>query len=422
MKKKITLISLSIFSMILILFNINGKVKADETSQNCETYVNHYFFLAGYEAQYFLDNRLTGDEYVHVTTGKAYPIPIPEGANIISEGKMTINATSTDVSKVSMSLSSYYKYENLASTKGTDGVYQEGNNYYGSYNRNWINEDNEEKPTRNNLPSTFADFKAQTIFPTVNYITAKSVIEEGVTKTQFEIKRTYSSVTDKPKLQTIAARDEGKTIFYAPAIYYVEYQICEDAKYKITVDYIDKNTNKKLSSTKTLKEATDGEKYEYTCPSDIADGYKLYTDDTTNYPVSHNGTLNGKDVELKCYYVEDTHTVTINYGSDEDCTSLLRESTTTTGHKKGEKITASVPTISGQKFTGVGSYSTQITSVPSVNGSNLTFTMPDKNVEVCLVYTPQTGSSWIFIVWIIGGAALAYGIYTFIKNSALETN
>ena len=41
--------------------------------------------------------------------------------------------------------------------------------------------------------------------------------------------------------------------------------------------------------------------------------------------------------------------------------------------------------------------------------------MPSKNVEVCIVYTPKTGASWIYLVWVIGGLALGYSIWYFVR-------
>ena len=63
----------------------------------------------------------------------------------------------------------------------------------------------------------------------------------------------------------------------------------------------------------------------------------------------------------------------------------------------------------------LGTYSSGFTSLPTLNGDTLSIVMPKRNVNICIVYTPQTGSTWMYVAWIVALLALGYSIYYFTK-------
>ena len=48
--------------------------------------------------------------------------------------------------------------------------------------------------------------------------------------------------------------------------------------------------------------------------------------------------------------------------------------------------------------------------------------MPANDVSICIVYTPQTGVSWIYFAWIIAIGALGYSAWYFVQYYKAKKN
>ena len=65
----------------------------------------------------------------------------------------------------------------------------------------------------------------------------------------------------------------------------------------------------------------------------------------------------------------------------------------------------------------LGTYSSQIVNKPELDGTKLSFTMPAKDVSICIVYTPQTGSAMVKWLALIGLGALAFTVWNISKKN-----
>lgn len=182
--------------------------------------------------------------------------------------------------------------------------------------------------------------------------------------------------------------------------------------YKLTVEHYEEgNTKDKLVEDFTKSGYASGEDYTYKCQS--VPGYTVVN--SSNNPSTLEGTFDNSNITRQCYYTKNTYTLTVNYGQDEDCTKLLGDPyTTKLKYKENTKV--KVPDSFG-KMTNptLGTFSSQFTTKPNLDGNYLNVTMPAKDVSVCIVYTAQTGSSWIYLAWVIGGLALGYSIWYFVR-------
>lgn len=178
----------------------------------------------------------------------------------------------------------------------------------------------------------------------------------------------------------------------------------EEKTYKVTVNFLEKDTNKKLLNSKVIEtNLEDKATYSYTC--DPIANYDLITTG------ENTGAINGKDAEINCYYNKKTYMVTINYGADEDCLNILK-SLNYSNLVADENVKIDVPSkIEKLSLTGLGVYDNVINPAPTLNENVVNFTMPAKNVSVCIVYTPQTGSSNLGIVFVIGLITLGGSVY-----------
>ncbi len=118
---------------------------------------------------------------------------------------------------------------------------------------------------------------------------------------------------------------------------------------------------------------------------------------------------------LVCYY-DPTFTLTVNYGEDENCNNSIKSSDIYNNLSEGTPINHKVVTkIGNMSNPRLGTYSSGFTSLPTLNGDTLSIVMPKRNVNICIVYTPQTGSTWMYVAWIVALLALGYSIYYFTK-------
>ena len=122
--------------------------------------------------------------------------------------------------------------------------------------------------------------------------------------------------------------------------------------------------------------------------------------------------------ELICEYREQTYTMTLTYGEDEDCSKTLQEPVFEDGLKAGQAMSIDVPnSIDKMTRPALGTYSSQIVNKPELDGTKLSFTMPAKDVSICIVYTPQTGSAMVKWLALIGLGALAFTVWNISKKN-----
>lgn len=241
----------------------------------------------------------------------------------------------------------------------------------------------------------------------INKETNKKIVKSETVKTDLKDKQDYSysckAITnyDLITVDAITGTIDGKD---AEVNCYYEEKEEKVATYNVRVNFLEKDTNKTLLDSKVIEtNLEDKASYSYTC------------DNITNYDLINTGkitgTINGKDAEINCYYKKKTYMVTINYGEDEDCRNIL-ESVNKSGLAVGNSVNIEVPSKIGKlKLTSLGVYSTAINPAPTLKDDIVNFKMPAKNVSVCVVYTPQTGSSNLSIVLVIGLITLGGSIY-----------
>jgi len=190
--------------------------------------------------------------------------------------------------------------------------------------------------------------------------------------------------------------------------------------YDLTIEHLNEETNKKIEGVTDIFDRgyVTGDSYEHSCQK--IDGYKLV--DTEEHPSSFSGTFEDKNIKKQCYYKEDVYTLTINYGEEEDCITLLKEPESY-DLKYKEQRTFSIPKkIGDNSDPTLGKFSDKFTTKPKLNGTDLNVTMPAKDVSICIVYTPKTGAGWIYLAWIIGAAALGYSTWYFVRYYKKQNN
>lgn len=521
MKKKIILVTTFIIAAVLFFVNVDEKeVKA---ADSCDTQVYYYMFLEGSNKDNLLNSYINVNGVYNPTYTKYYKMPDEVDSSeydviVKSLGQVDVLEDAEDAfaEKSYMSISKFY--ETMVNLK---------NQSLNRYTRGYVNGDNVfltalpwskdggATATTDSVAIPWDDDSlldgAFSFMYNVPYTAVAKTkfstdlkVGEAVVQVFPEVNgETYPAVAISITRNVTAEDLEGYSgdsngRIWLPAIYYVEYEICpvetepepEPEKYTVDVEYVDKTTGNRITSTtnKIAEDVVSGTPYSYDCSIWKHDGYTLYTEDTKNYPTtfegtvikdetltcyytpnktynltvkhyeegntsvtladdivnkgysqgdpythqcqnipgytvsntsSHPSTLTGtfqtSDITKECYYTRNTYTLTVNYGEDEDCTTLLQPSDSYSIKYKDTE-TVSVPK-SIEKLTNpkLGTFSSQFKTNPELKGTDLTVTMPAKNVSVCIVYTAQTGASWIYLVWVIGALSLGYSIWYFVR-------
>lgn len=474
MKKKIGLLLIFVVSLVATLFSINGKNVKAETN-NCVTKTNYYLFMSAPDISWYNEQFANSqDGTATMTTSKTFKLVDHknEGVTILNEGAVSISKTSTDSIK-SMSLETFHEiYLELEDDKiytNDDGITE--------YIRaeTWYDQNEIEKP---------GDQTGNVYGMPVDYDAFVNAVPNNLSKANFYEPSTNStSITFKISRTWDEEDVAGMTgTILSPAAYYIQYQECNgsvtvkyldtdteeeimdshlldlDGKndysytcpssvgseyvldesketefsgevngdivlpcyykkntgYKVTVHFREKGTKNKIKdSTVILTDLADKASYEYTCKNDIS----LYDLDTKTKLV---GKIDGENVDLYCDYTKKKMTLTVDYGTDYNCTDAgaIRKSESV-DHVWGAKVDYTIPKIDGYEFSELGTSSKKIESGVKLNAKETAFslTMPSKNASICLVYikNSKTGSGWIYLAWIIGIGALAYSIYYFTR-------
>lgn len=417
MKKKLFLLTTYILSLVIGVYNVDSKeVKAD----TCEKYTNYYLFLSTTQYQYYLDNFDENREFNHKDI-KKYKLGVPDSdeeydVEILNDGKVELTEDSTTgISK--MTYDEFYTIYNQAES---NKAYVDGNSSY--IRAIWYENDGEEKDNTIKLTDSLEVFKEH-LPENIQEPTIKLVKDENGkdklsdTRAEFQITRTIS----ESDIENISSGN-----VYLPAVYYIRYEVCpiNTSSNKVIKYFVDKKTDESIKSPIEI-DLEDGEEYDaYECPKEFDLGEDgLYILDTESKSSFEGGTINGEDVIFECFYNKQEeskkYTLTINFGTDKNCTTKTDiYETQNFEYEAGAKVAYKIPEIDKYEFNDIGSISKTFSPAPTVNDNNqLTLTMPAKNTSICLTYinNSQTGTSWIYLIWIIGIAALAYSGWYFVK-------
>lgn len=455
-KKVIYFVSFIAICLLCVSVFSKGEVKAVESDNNCKTYTNYYLFQ---DATPLGTIKEWGtSDYV---TNKAFAVDVPENATISDYGQIVIIGDqyeprdfSSDKNSTNIGSSSFYNY--YAKLMGTENKsadssvyekeYKEGNItkiYYDKDNdvyfyasKTYVN-GGETSAEYVDMPDSYNDYftrlspssygfnnQETTVYPTINF-SDPTEFSASVSRNWDQYSKDYGYIPN-----------DNSTYIFSAAVYRVVYEVCEeedtpiiddkkddekdDEKVeekktnKVTIHYYIADTTTKLADDFVENNVAVGE-YTKSCPETLKKNSKYY--DRINSSVSVEMGEDSEE-ELICYYNEQTYSVTINYGSDEDCTKSIKESHYSAGHKAGESMTLEVPkSIGDLAEPKIGTYASQIVNKPKLDGTTITFTMPAKDVSICVVYIPKTGSSIVKWVALIGLGALAFTVWNISKKN-----
>lgn len=384
MKKKILFFMIFLVTVIFIGINIKGSdAKAEET---CVTHWNYYLFQDASNYSSVRDSDATASN--PRTTTKAFALGVPSKAKNVDGGQVVFEeGDATKISENKIPLYKFYqltamtmKDSNKKTVTASDGttinswVYCEGNNCF-STAKEW-KEGDVKKGTFAESPDTYTEWSkylsgtykesGATTFPDVNYGTfAPGYFSATIGR--------YWSSSVKAELASKNFSDTDK--IFSIGAYYVKYDICTESEEppvtknnKVTTHYYIENTTTKLHDDKVDNNVPAGT-YTSDCPATLSKDGKYY--DRLKASVSVEMPEEGSK-ELICEYREQTYTMTINYGEDEDCSKTLQEPVFKDGLKAGQAMSVDVPDSIG-KLTrpALGKYSSQIVNKPELNGTNL---------------------------------------------------
>lgn len=447
MKKKIMLLSIFVVSLFFVLINVDKKeVKAQN---NCETHTYYYMFLdASYKYQY--EERFgSGDSFTYDTT-KYFKVPDKvnkEGYNVIvkDHGKVEVSYQNVSVEhklKEEIGSVDYYNImktlNDLEISKYNYG-YTDTNGIRYLWALTW-NRETDSAVTTENIPlemdaSVFMysvpapsispyTITARTTFGVDTLVKGSSPIVDKVSvdgeaynAVAIDISRTYQ----KDEMPGSYAEADSNYVIWSPAVYYVDYEICSETEpepeieeVNLTVKHYEEGTTNQLWDDHT-DSGVAGETYSYQCTT--IPGYSVVE------PFLFEGTYPDEDVEEICYYKKATYVLTVNYGDDPDCTKPIRTADSYDLQYGEKRNDISIPDKIGKlNNPKIGSFSDKFSVDPVLKGTNLSVEMPAKNVDVCIMYSPQTGISWIYFAWIIGGLSLGYSAWYFVRYYKKRNN
>lgn len=448
MKKKIIYFVsfITICLLCVAIFN-KDEVNAEE---NCKYYTNYYLFQ---DATPYGTVKNWGDSYY--TTSKAFAVDVPSGATVYDYGQIAIigdengkRTFSNDKDTSLIGSKDFYDYyAKLMGTEGNDADSSVIEKEFDTNNntRIYYDKDNDVYFYASKTYANGSETSAKYVDMPDDYSTyfkrlSPSSFREGnnALETTVDVDNNsddYFSATVSRKWDSYTVNylenNADNTYIFSAAVYRVVYEYCDESgtddpvvppieedpvekSNKVTTHYYIENTTTKLRDDFVENNVAVGT-YTSSCPSTLKYGNKYY--DRLLLSVSVEMKEEGEE-ELICYYREQTYSVTINYGEDEGCTTSIRESDYSDGYKAGQSMLLEVPESIG-KLTRptLGTYSSQIVNKPSLDGKDITFTMPAKDVSICVVYTPQTGSSIVKWIALIGLGALAFTVWNISKKN-----
>lgn len=296
MKKKI--VGFALATMLLSLPFIFGGNKVD-AADSCETYTNYYFFsdiasVSSYEKE------MVGNTLNH--TSREFVSIIPTDAKIVSQGQVTLKRTGSSMSTSSWSLSNFWSYFKGTGPNG-DSYYKKGNTYYIGHG-DWYLQGYPESSEHVNVTGfTTYQLVNATVLPTET----KAYVSFGTEETNPDgllgnVKRTYTEKSDDVGSTPIKT-NENYSSYVMPALYYIQYEVCEENEntYQVNEHFKNENGDKIKDSVMGLFTGlVDGDTYNVVCPTSLDVDGKTYT--LTDTSDNASGTINGSDVDVDCIY------------------------------------------------------------------------------------------------------------------------
>lgn len=405
-KNKIILFGaiLGIIGLVCFLGN-NNQVKAAE---NCTVYTNYYFFSEVMDADWYEENLANGGESVYF--GEFTSI-IPANAKFVSEGQINLVRTGTSMTLKEWDLVSFWDYFKKANYQGgTEKVYKEGNITYLGHGK-WGSTAGEQTNHVSVESYTSTALSNASLIPNDSIDLHFTTVEVAPSTLRGNVTRTYGPSDDKGSAP-FPMQGETRNDYQLPALYYVQYEVCEEEKYMITTLFKDNETKEEIKT----KEETDriyetGDKETISCPANIpttGGNYKLVSDSQVSV------TISDKDETVECLYELEEETEDPLY----KVTTYFKDKTT--GKELATKEESARKYKSGDTATitcksSIGEY-----ELVSNQNNNVKFTNSDEVVN-CLyqkIEQTQTADILIGIVWFIGITALGYGIHYYREHFA----
>lgn len=468
MKKKVFLLLTFIVLALGILFS--GSKPEVEAAESCENYTIYYLLLDATKAVTFVNTykkpTTLGEEttyfryydspynYWVYSTDKLFNAVPKSGAKNIKKEIVKLGETASSGSGVEMTYAKFLEWFNKI---GDNVEYDAGNNVTYIRAIPWVRNDASEKEEEDIQTSSYnmKDVSEETFVNNIptNYGSPEIIVRnQDSSHIVLTINRNWAY---DDRLKKYDNTTDKSVVIFSPAVYKITYEVCEkvddpvDTK-TVHVNFCELGDRECGNSTNLADRITLGEfeigdnKPLYTCPDPLSNyptSSKIKVSDPENYKFdSDDGNDGGvikedKDNDIWCYYTKETtetptkHTLTVKYGTTEDCSNLItiwKSEDLETGTKKIVDA-GNTFEISGSKFTysGVGNKTPKNFTNYTRSNEKLTVTMPDSDVTICLVYTPKTGLSkgWLYLVWAIGLGSLGYSgwyFYRYYKNKKQE--
>lgn len=288
-------------ALIGVLPFINGplQAKAEGEEQNCTSHTNYYFFTdiandAIYEEKIKGKTRNHFGEFANV---------IPAGAKEVSSGEIELSRSGSSMTNSEWSLNNFWTNFKKAYYDGTgDYVYEDGDVTYLGHST-WSINGGETQTSGVSLEDiSVSDLVKASVLPPNSINITFTTKENGGDKFLSGITRDYTGSVDMGTGVPILG--EATSEYVMPALYYIEYEVCEGGtpgpepttKYKVTQYFKDNKTKQEIINSKVIgSDYEDGSSYSARCPVTIGD-YELVSKE------GHSGTIKGADVKIDCFY------------------------------------------------------------------------------------------------------------------------
>ena len=296
MKKKI--VGLVLFSLLLSLPFIFNDSKV-EASDSCKTYTNYYFFSDIASVDNY-EKVMVGNTRNH--TSREFASIIPEDARIISQDQVSLTRSGSSMNTSEWSVSNFWSHFK-ALQADSDGYYNDGDVYFVGHDAWYL----EGQPESNNHVIITGFTNYQLVNASVLPTSTTAYISFGTVDTNpngliGSVSRTYTEDGDDVGSEPLSF-DNGNTSYVMPALYYIQYEVCEENEntYQVNEHFKDEDGNKIQDSVMGLfTNLRDGSSYNVVCPTSLSVNGKNYTLSKTSSNAS--GVIDGSDVDVDCIY------------------------------------------------------------------------------------------------------------------------
>ena len=382
----------------------NNQVKAAE---NCTVYTNYYFFSEVMDAGWYEENLASGGQTVYFGD---FTSIIPAEAKHKDHGQISFTRTGTSMSLTKWDLVSFWDYFKKANYQGgSEKVYREGNNAYLGHGK-WASQGGEEQTKHVSVESyTSTALANASLIPVDSIYLTFNTVETSPSVVRGTVTRNFGSGVDVGSAP-FPMQGETRNDYQLPALYYIQYEICEEEKYKITTYFKDNETKEEIKTKEeTERKYENGDKETINCPSSIPTSKGNYNLVSSPFV---NVTITDKDETAECLYeleaTEPKFKVTTYFKDKETGKEIATKEESERKYKNGdtEVITCK---------SSIGEY-----ELASTQKNNVKFTNQDEVVN-CLyqkIEQTQTADILIGVVWFIGITALGLGIHFYKEHFA----